>query len=159
MKQKVSPTFVFFAIATVTLVLWWNISQDQKEKEAQRIAAQQAIEAQHKMVERERREEQRRIEREKKDAAKTPDERRREEIEKHFSPWDGSHREVTASIKKRMNDPSTYKHAETRYIENGDHLMVITSFRGANAFGGVVLNRAIAKVDMDGNVLELEIGR
>ncbi|MEO1208893.1 MAG: hypothetical protein AAFX78_05045 [Cyanobacteria bacterium J06638_20] len=84
----------------------------------------------------------------------TPQDARRELIEDQFSPWDGSHNELTRIIKRSMNDPRSYEHVETRYIDNGDHLMVITQFRGSNAFGGIVINSVTAKVDLDGNVFE-----
>jgi len=86
---------------------------------------------------------------------KTPEQLRTEQIEKEFSAWDGSHRGLTEVIKKSMNDPKSYEHVETRYIDKGDHLIVTTEFRGKNAFGGVVKNSVIAKVDLNGNVLEI----
>jgi hypothetical protein len=54
-----------------------------------------------------------------------------------------------------MNDPDSYDHVETRYSDKGDHLIVKTTFRGKNAFGGVVKNWVIAKVDLNGNVIEV----
>ncbi len=86
---------------------------------------------------------------------KTKEEIRKEKIEEHFSAWDGSHRGLTKLIKKSMNDPDSYDHVETRYSDKGDHLIVKTTFRGKNAFGGVVKNWVIAKVDLDGNVIEV----
>lgn len=74
---------------------------------------------------------------------------RQGKIEKCFSGWDGSHRELTKVIKKSMNDPDSYEHDETRFSDKGDHLLVITSFRGKNAFGGVVKDAVIAKTDID----------
>lgn len=58
-------------------------------------------------------------------------------------------------IKKTMNDPDSYKHEETVYWDKGDHLIVKTTFRGKNVFGGVVKNWVIAKSDLDGNILEV----
>ena len=78
---------------------------------------------------------------------------RNEKIEEYFSAWDGSHRGLTKLIKKSMNDPDSYDHAETKYWDNGDYLIVKTTFRGKNAFGGVVINWVKAKVDLDGNVI------
>lgn len=90
-----------------------------------------------------------------KSAPRTKEESRKERIEKHFSAWDGSHRGLTALIKKTMNDPSSYEHVETVYWDKGDHLVVKTTFRGKNAFGGVVTNWVMAKVDLNGNVIEV----
>lgn len=78
---------------------------------------------------------------------------RRERIEKGFSSWDGSHRGLTKHIKEIMNDPDSYDHVETEYWDKGDHLIVKATFRGKNAFGGVVKNWVMARVDLDGNVI------
>jgi hypothetical protein len=86
---------------------------------------------------------------------KTPEEQRKERIEKGFRAWDGSHYGLTKIIKASMNDPDSYKHAETAYWDMKDHLIVRTTFRGKNAFGGVVSNWVKAKCDLDGNVIEV----
>ena len=78
---------------------------------------------------------------------------RKKRIEAGFSSWDGSHIKLTRIIKESMNDPKSYKHDETGWWDRGDHLIVRTSFRGKNAFGGVVLNWVKAKCDLDGNVI------
>ena len=88
-------------------------------------------------------------------APKTKEEIRKEQIGKNFSAWDGSHRGLTELIKKSMNDSSSYEHVETVYWDKGDHLVVKTTFRGKNAFGGTVKNWAKAKVDLNGNVIEV----
>lgn len=85
----------------------------------------------------------------------SPEAARKELIKKQFSAWDGSHPALTRIIKKSMNDPKSYDHVETGYWDQGDHLIVKTTFRGKNAFGGVVVNWVKAKVDLKGNVIEL----
>lgn len=85
----------------------------------------------------------------------TPKTERQLKIEEQFSAWDGSHRNLTSMIKESMNDPKSYEHVETRYLEDGDFLLVTTKFRGTNAFGGKVINTVSAKVDLDGNVVEI----
>lgn len=86
---------------------------------------------------------------------KTPEEIREEKFKRAFSAWDGSHRELTQVIKGAMNDPKTYEHVKTVYFDKGDFFIVTTEFRGANKFGGVVLDSVSAKVDLEGNLLEL----
>ncbi len=81
--------------------------------------------------------------------------KRKEMIEKQFSLWDGSHIGLTEVIKEGMHDPKSYKHVETVYWDMEDHLVVQTTFRGKNAFGGVVKNIVKAKVSLDGDVLEI----
>lgn len=80
---------------------------------------------------------------------------RTEQIESAFSPWDGSHRNLTEYIKKSMNDPSSYEHVETAYWDLKDHLVVLTTFRGKNALGATVTNSVKAEVDLDGNVAKI----
>lgn len=80
---------------------------------------------------------------------------RQDRIEAQFSAWDGSHRNLTEVIKDTMNDPNSFEHDKTLYWDKGDYLLVQTTFRGKNVFGGVVKNTVTAKVDLDGKVLEI----
>ena len=76
-----------------------------------------------------------------------------------FNPWNGAHRGLEYMIKDSMNDPDSYKHAETKFHADGDdYLIVTTRFRGRNVFGGIVLQTLTAKVDLYGNVLEILSG-
>jgi len=83
---------------------------------------------------------------------------RKAKIERQFSSWDGSHRNVVAAVKKAMNDPKSFEHVETGYIDKGEYLFVKMVFRGKNAFGALVKNTVYAEVDLDGNVLTIEQG-
>jgi len=85
----------------------------------------------------------------------TPKEKREVQIGTGFSSWDGSHRELTKLIKKAMNDPNSYEHVETKYWDKTDYLIVKTTYRGKNAFGGIVSNWVEAKTDLNGNVLQI----
>jgi hypothetical protein len=58
-------------------------------------------------------------------------------------------------IKRHMNDPRSYEHVETVYWERDDYLIVKTTYRGKNVFGGVVTNWIQAKVDLNGNVIDV----
>lgn len=80
---------------------------------------------------------------------------RTEMIEKQFSAWDGSHIKLTRLIKDSMNDPDSYEHVETKYWDMKDHLIINATFRGKNAFGGVVKNTVKAKVSLDGENIEI----
>lgn len=69
----------------------------------------------------------------------------------NFSGWDGSYRPLEKLIKNNMNDDSSYKHVATVYqlILNKDpHAIVKTTFRGTNAYGGVVKQTIAARVDV-----------
>ena len=69
----------------------------------------------------------------------------------NFSGWDGSYRPLEKMIKDSMNDDSSYKHVSTVYhlILNKDpHAIVKTTFRGTNAYGGVVKQTVAARVNV-----------
>ncbi|MBU0518798.1 hypothetical protein KKA00_05960 [bacterium] len=89
------------------------------------------------------------------DSKKTTKDPRTQRIESQFSQWDGSHRNLVKLIKESMNDAKSFEHVETSYWDMGEYLIVKTTFRGKNAFGGVVKNWVKAKVDLDGNILEV----
>lgn len=76
-------------------------------------------------------------------------------IKMQFSAWDGSHRGLERYVKQTMKNPDSYKHVETRYIDNGDHLVLITTFRGTNSFNAVITTRVQAKADLHGNIIEI----
>ena len=80
---------------------------------------------------------------------------REERIHDQFSNWDGSHMNLARFIKNNMHDPDSYEHAKTVYSDKGDYLIVKTTYRGKNGFGGVVLNYVTAKVSLDGQVLAI----
>ncbi len=88
-------------------------------------------------------------------AKKAVIEARVKRVKAQFSPWDGSHRTLESAIQKSMNDPDSYEHVETTYRDLGDSLIVSTTFRGKNGFGGVVKNTVVAQVDLDGNIMEI----
>lgn len=85
----------------------------------------------------------------------SPKTERQNQIESQFSSWDGSHINLTKYIKNSMNDPDSYEHVETTFTDLGDHILVLTTFRGKNAFGGVVTNYIKAEVDINGNVTKI----
>lgn len=74
-------------------------------------------------------------------------ERRIQMIERQFSPFDGSHSKLEDYIIRRMNDPDSYEHLRTTYEDHDIYVLVETTFRGKNAFGGKVINTIRAKAD------------
>jgi hypothetical protein len=87
--------------------------------------------------------------------AKRIEAERKEQIEKAFSNWDGSHIELTKLLKKSMNDPDSYEHVSTQYFDQKDYLIINMQYRGKNQFGAKVLGFIKAKVDLEGNVLQI----
>lgn len=79
---------------------------------------------------------------------------REQKIRAQFSGWDGSHINLTKVIKSKMNDPASYEHVETRFLDRDEYVLVITKFRGSNVYGGKVVNVMFAQVTSNGDVME-----
>ncbi len=75
-----------------------------------------------------------------------------------FSVWDGSNKDLKDLVKENMNDPDSFKHVETKYIDEGvgKGVTLYMKFRGKNAFGGVITSTAIAFVDYKENTITLK---
>jgi hypothetical protein len=77
------------------------------------------------------------------------------DIENQFDHFNGSHIKVTNYIKSQMNNPSSFEHVQSKYIDETGYLLIIETYRGTNSFGAVVTNTVKAKVDMSGNIIEV----
>jgi hypothetical protein len=88
--------------------------------------------------------------------SKTETEITKSNPEEQFSKWDGSHIKLTEYIKSKMNDPDSYEHVETKAATKSNHILVVTTIRGTNAYGGKITTTYQAKCDKDtGEVLSI----
>ena len=71
-------------------------------------------------------------------------------IQGQFS-WSGAHRSIERYVKARLKDPDSYEHIETRYNDNGDHLLVMTKYRAKNSFGGFAIETTQARCTIEGD--------
>lgn len=79
-----------------------------------------------------------------------------EKIQKQFSSWDGSHLKLVPYVKRRLNDPGSFKHMETRHkVLLGDSVQVYMEYRAKNAFGGYVPGYVIAVCAPNGDVARI----
>ena len=91
---------------------------------------------------------------------KSPSELRTEQIEKQFSLWDGSHDNTVKEIKRHMKNPKSFEHVKTVYFDRekiDNTIKIVCEFRGTNSYNAVVLNRAEAIVDINGNIKSFTI--
>ena len=89
-------------------------------------------------------------------ATPDPEKVRKETIERQFSAWDGSHRNLVRVVKEAMHDPDSFDHIKTVYWDRGDKLVVKMDFRGKNTFGALVKNTVTAETDLEGNILSIQ---
>lgn len=82
---------------------------------------------------------------------------RETQIKNLFNLWDGSQPMVNMAIERKLHNPKSFEHVKTLYLDKGDYILVTVQFRGSNMLGALVLNTAIAKIDLEGNVLDLSI--
>lgn len=80
---------------------------------------------------------------------------RKEMFKAQLSGWDHSHKNLTVLIKSAMNDPGSFEHIETTYTDKIDYFLVKQEYSGKNAFGGRVRGYVLAKVDVNGNIIEI----
>lgn len=55
-----------------------------------------------------------------------------------------------------MNDPDNFEHVKTLYKDDGNVIIVYMTYRGRNAFGGVVINTVNCTSDIEGKILSIE---
>lgn len=79
----------------------------------------------------------------------------KEWIDNQFSAWDGSHMDLVNLVKGNMNDPKSFEHVETKYVDNGDNLTIFMKFRGTNAFGGKILNTVTGIADYKTSTIKI----
>ncbi|MGA0556571.1 hypothetical protein ACO2Q8_07970 [Larkinella sp. VNQ87] len=78
---------------------------------------------------------------------------RKEVVESHFSVFDGSHSGFVDAIKSKMNDPDSFEHVSTNVWDMKKTIRAKMTYRGKNAFGGVITNRAWADIDPETGAL------
>ena len=69
----------------------------------------------------------------------------------------GAHRKLEKFIKFKMKDVSNYEHLETKYVENDDNTLTITTtFNGKKGDSGkITKNTVTAIVDSNGNPIRI----
>jgi hypothetical protein len=76
--------------------------------------------------------------------------------EAQFSKWDGSHIKLSEYIKSQMNNPDSYEHVSTKAGTRSDHILLVTTIRGENAYGATITTTYEAKVDSNtGDVISI----
>lgn len=86
------------------------------------------------------------------EGSKTPEEKRKEQIEKQFSPITGEHNNLTETIKRELSDPGSYKNLETNYSDIDTAIIVNQQYTFTNTFGGKDKGFVKAEIDLSGNV-------
>lgn len=100
-------------------------------------------------ITRQRKELERKANKSKKDQAE-----RRKLVESQFG-WDGSHFQLVQLVKKTMHDPSSFEHVETGFRDDITSIFIEMKYRGKNGFGALRTETQKARIDMEGNVLEV----
>lgn len=86
---------------------------------------------------------------------RTPEQIRTQQIQQHFSAWNGAHEGLEPLVKSQLLSPDSYEHIETRYTDRGEYLIVTMKYEASNAFGVKIRQFVKAKTTIDGKVLEI----
>ena len=82
---------------------------------------------------------------------------RQQMISSQFTDESGVHRKLEKFIKFKLKDVSTYKHLETKYVENDDNTLTITiTFKGKKGDSSKITKNTVkAVVDLNGNPIRI----
>lgn len=82
---------------------------------------------------------------------------RQQMISSQFTDESGVHRKLEKFIKFKLKDVSTYKHLETKYVENDDDTLTITiTFKGKKDDSSKITKNTVkAIVDLNGNPIRI----
>ena len=81
--------------------------------------------------------------------------RTKEDVEKLLSNWNGSLPTLVNLTKKNLNNPDSFEHVETGYINKGDYIQIKMVYRAQNGFGAIIKSSTTAKVNFNGDVIEI----
>jgi len=79
----------------------------------------------------------------------------KQNIEKLFSAWDGSHINLKAKIQEGLNDPNSYENISTNYWDRDSLIVVKTIYTAKNEYGGVIKTTVMIESDTLGNILKV----
>lgn len=67
----------------------------------------------------------------------------------------GTEQRVKEFVQKSMRDPSSYKAVDTECKDFGDYIILRHTFKGTNAYGGVIQNWIEVKANKDGEIISV----
>ncbi len=75
-----------------------------------------------------------------------------------LSGWDGSHLDLVSEVKRRLNDPRSFEHAETRTwsVTPEGRNQILMTYRARNGFGAMMLGKAVGTFDNETCDIDVE---
>lgn len=83
----------------------------------------------------------------------TPEQIRQQQVQ---AAADRGEIELMVRIKASMHDPDSFELVGDRYVDAGDHITMVMTYRGKNGFGGVRTERVAATLDLQGNITSMQ---
>jgi hypothetical protein len=80
---------------------------------------------------------------------------RKSNMDALLSDVDGSLPTLVTYVKKQMENPNSFEHVETGWMDKGDFLQVRMIYRGENMYGAIVTNTIVAECSRSGKVLRV----
>lgn len=86
-------------------------------------------------------------------AAPSPEQLRKQQIQ---AAADRGEAQLLAHIKAGMHDPDSFELVDDRYIDAGDHITMVMTYRGRNGFNALRMERVGATFDLRGDVTSIQ---
>lgn len=64
--------------------------------------------------------------------------------------------QLVAHIKSSMGDPDSFEMVDGRYVDGGDHITLVMTYRGRNGFNALRLEKVGAAFDLQGNLISVQ---
>lgn len=64
--------------------------------------------------------------------------------------------QLVAHIKAHMGDPDSFELVDNRYVDGGDHITLVVTYRGRNGFNALRLEKVGAAFDLRGNIISIQ---
>jgi len=76
-------------------------------------------------------------------------------IDIQFNVFNRRHEKLCKYIESKLVDPSSFEEIESKYIDQGNQIVVIVEYTAKNGFGVRTRNYCKARVDINGDILEI----
>lgn len=86
-------------------------------------------------------------------APPSPQELRRQQVQAAANQGEAN---LIAHIKAHMGDPGSFELVDDRYVDGGDHITMVMTYRGRNGFNALRLERIGAAFDLQGNIISVQ---
>jgi len=87
------------------------------------------------------------------DLPPSPQEVRRQQVQAAVNQGEAL---LLAHIKSNIHDPGSFELVDDHYVDGGDHITMVMTYRGRNGFNALRMERVGATFDLQGNIISVQ---